>query len=72
MREHNLLPRVLLSQDNGWYSVGEPGGGDFQSYTALFTEFVPALKEEGFTDEEIRQLVVVNPAEAFRIRVRGA
>lgn len=70
MREHDLLHRVLLSHDNGWYSVGEPEGGDFQPYTPLFTELIPALREEGFTDGEIRQLVVANPASAFAIGVR--
>lgn len=70
MRQRDLLDRVLISQDNGWYSVGEPGGGDFQPYTALCTELLPALREAGFSEDEIRQLVTLNPAEAFRIRVR--
>lgn len=70
MRERGLLHRVLLSHDNGWYSVGEPEGGDVQPYTPLFTELVPALRREGFTDEEIHQLVVTNPASAFATGVR--
>lgn len=70
MREHDLLRRVLLSQDNGWYSVGEPEGGDVQPYIPLFTDLLPALREEGFTSGEIRQLVVTNPASAFSIGVR--
>ncbi len=72
MRERGLLHRVLLSQDNGWYSVGEPGGGEFRGYTPLFTDLVPALEAAGFAEQEIRQLLVTNPAEAFRIRVRAA
>ena len=28
------------------------------------------LKKEGFSDEEIHQLLVLNPAKAFTIRVR--
>ncbi len=67
MREHDLLHRVLLSHDNGWYSVGEPEGGDVQSYTPIFTELIPALRDEGFTNDEIRQLVVTNPANAFAV-----
>lgn len=70
MREEDLLHRVLLSHDNGWYSVGEPNGGDVQPYTPLFTELVPTLREEGFTDEEIHQLIVTNPATAFSSKVR--
>ncbi len=36
-----------------------------------FTEFLPALEAAGFTGEEIHQLIAVNPAEAFTIRVRA-
>ncbi len=71
MRERGLLDRVLVSQDNGWYSVGEPGGGDFQPYTALFTELLPALRRAGFTAAEVDALITVHPAEAFSIRVRS-
>lgn len=70
MKRHRLLSRVLISHDAGWYSVGEPRGGDFRGFTTLFDTFLPALREEGFTDEEIQQLIVENPADAFRIRTR--
>ena len=70
LREHDLLDRVLLSHDNGWYSVGEPGGGDFQPYTALFTALLPALRQAEFTAAEIERLVTANPADAFTVRVR--
>lgn len=71
MQRHDLLHRVLLSQDAGWYHVGEPGGGAFRPYDGLLTELVPALHEAGFSPEELRQMIVVNPAEAFGIRVRA-
>jgi phosphotriesterase-related protein len=70
MKARGLLKRVLLSQDAGWYHVGEPGGGNFRPYDTLFTEFVPALRREGFRELEIRQMLVENPREAFTIRVR--
>ena len=54
----------------GWYWVGEPQGGKFRRYTALFDTFVPALKKEGFTDVEINQLLVTNPKESLMIKVR--
>ena len=38
-----LLGRILVSQDAGWYHVGEPGGGSYRGYTSLFTDFVPLL-----------------------------
>ncbi len=70
MRRQRLLNRVLVSQDAGWYSVGEPGGGDFRSLTSVFDLFLPALREAGFSEQEIETLTVRNPADAFRIRVR--
>ncbi|CAN5868128.1 aryldialkylphosphatase [soil metagenome] len=71
LKEANLLGQVLLSHDAGWYSVGEPGGGDFRSYETLFQDFIPLLQETGFTGAEIRQLTVENPQRAFTVRVRG-
>lgn len=70
MRTNRLLTRVLISQDAGWYSVGEPGGGDFRTYTSLFESFLPALRNAGVSEEEIDLLTSRNPADAYRIRVR--
>jgi phosphotriesterase-related protein len=56
------LRRVLVSQDAGWYHVGEPGGGDFRPYTFLFEALVPALREAGLTEADVRTLLVANPA----------
>lgn len=70
MKQANLLNRVLISQDAGWYHVGEPGGGTFRPFDSLFVEFLPALKAAGLTDAEIRQLTVENPANAFTIALR--
>jgi phosphotriesterase-related protein len=70
MKDRDLLGRVLVSHDAGWYSVGEPGGGTFRPYLAMFERFLPALQKAGFTADEIRRLTVENPAQAFTIRVR--
>ena len=70
MREANLLHRVLLSQDAGWYHVGEAGGGEYRGYDFLLTTFVPALKAAGFSPAECKQLLVSNPQQALTIRVR--
>jgi phosphotriesterase-related protein len=65
MREEGLLGSVLVSQDAGWYHVGEPGGGEFRPYDTLFTAFVPALRAAGFGDADVRQLLVDNPRRAL-------
>lgn len=64
-KAQGLLNHVLVSQDAGWYHVGEPGGGQFRPYTTLFSDFIPGLKSAGFPDAEVRQLLVENPRRAL-------
>ena len=70
MKENNMLGKVLLSHDAGWYHPGEEKGGEYRGYTTLFKKLIPLLKNENFSKKEIHQLLVSNPAEAFAIRVR--
>ncbi len=70
MRSKGLLHRVLVSHDAGWYHVGEPGGGRFRPYTTLYRKLLPELRRRGWTDAEVHQLTVANPAEAFAVRRR--
>jgi phosphotriesterase-related protein len=70
MKENSLLHKTLISQDSGWYWIGEPDGGTFRSYTAIFENFIPALKKEVFTANEINQLLVINPRESLMVKVR--
>jgi phosphotriesterase-related protein len=65
------LERVLVSQDAGWYHVGEPGGGTYRPHTFLFDAFVPTLRARGLGEDGVRTLLVRNPAEAFAIRRRA-
>jgi phosphotriesterase-related protein len=67
-KENGILDRVLLSHDAGWYSPGEPNGGDFIGFTALFDELIPLLKEKGFTQKELDLMLIKNPAKAFSIK----
>ncbi len=62
------LGRVLISQDAGWYHVGEASGGRYRPHTTLFDAFLPALRARGLGDPEIRTLLVDNPARAFAVR----
>jgi predicted metal-dependent phosphotriesterase family hydrolase len=70
LRENNLLNKVLLSHDAGWYHPGEENGGEYRGYTTLFEKLVPALRYENFSEKEIKQILVLNPAKAFEIGVR--
>lgn len=70
MKDNKLLNRVLLSHDAGWYHPGEENGGEIRGYTTLFEKLIPLLKDEKYTEDEINQILVNNPAEAFTIKVR--
>jgi phosphotriesterase-related protein len=70
LRDHGLLDHALVSQDAGWYSVGEPNGGKFRPFDTLFTGFIPALRGKGFTQAQIDVLLVGNPARAFALGKR--
>ena len=72
MKAQGQLGRVLVSHDAGWYRVGEPGGGQFRPFDTLFTAFIPALRTAGFTEQEIRQLLVDNPRDALAASPGGA
>lgn len=72
LAEAGHLDRVLLSHDAGWYHVGEPGGGTFRPFDTLFTQFLPALEREGFSENDLRRLIVSHPADAFTVKVRKA
>lgn len=67
LKAAGVLNRILISHDSGWYSVGEPDGGDFNGYTAIFNYLVPALQKAGFSNRDVELLLVKNPAQAFAL-----
>ena len=60
--------QLLLSQDAGWYNVGQEHGGDIVPWDWLPREFVPMLTAAGASEEQIEKLMVGNPARAFAVR----
>ena len=60
MAGKGLLGRTLVSQDAGWYHVGEPGGGNYRGYTLLYTDFLPKLDPA-----QVPTLMWENPRAAF-------
>ncbi len=70
MKENDLLDQVLVSQDSGWYNVGDPNGGNVKPYTCIHTKFIPLLQQNGFTPGELERIFRINPAKAFTIKVR--
>lgn len=68
MKQWGRLKQVLLSHDGNSFRAG--GKRPMRGYTALFTEFLPLLRNEGFTQQEIRWMTVENPARAYTVEVR--
>jgi len=61
MAEAGLLGNTLVSQDAGWFQPGQSSQEKFRGYTSIFTEFLPRLRERGFGQAGIDQLLVENP-----------
>ena len=59
---------LLLSQDSGWYWVGQQNGGEVRNFNYLSDVFLPALHSGGISEATIRKLTVENPANAFATR----
>jgi phosphotriesterase-related protein len=70
LAEAGFLGRTLLSQDAGWYHVGEPGGGQYRGYEYLLAGFIPALEKSGMARTDIRKLLEDNPRSALTIGFR--
>lgn len=66
--DRGLEDKILISQDAGWYNVGQKDGGQVRPYHLLFTEFIPLLLEKGIDEVIIDKLLVKNPASALNIR----
>lgn len=73
MKAAGLLDNVLISHDAGWFDPAKPQGGsaDFKEYTIVFEHLVPGLQKQGFSGDEIAQLIEFNPAKAFSVEVRS-
>jgi len=60
--------QLLISQDAGWYNVGEPNGGNIVAWDWMPLKFIPILQAAGGTDAQITTLLTTNPIHAFTIR----
>lgn len=74
IKDKNLLHKALISQDAYW-SVEQKENGEIgferhgSDYTAILVKLVDSLKLNGFSQTEIDQLFIANPAEAYKIDV---
>ena len=66
--ENGFENQLLLSQDSGWYHVGEKGGGNIRPYSYLVRNFIPLMLESGFSRELIDKILIENPARALQLQ----
>ncbi|MFW6007186.1 MAG: phosphotriesterase family protein [Bacillota bacterium] len=65
--DSGLEDKILLSQDAGWYDVGNEPENEKQPYTIIFDYFLPEAKKAGITSEIINKIMIDNPAVAFAL-----
>jgi phosphotriesterase-related protein len=63
--EAGKATQLLLSHDRGWYDPAQPAGGVPKPFTHLTDVMLPLLRQRGVADDTIRQLMVINPFEAY-------
>lgn len=69
LRENGAGERILLSQDTGWYNVGQPNGGKINSYHHLLTDFLPYARQTGLDAQWLEQCITRHPYQAMRLRM---
>lgn len=67
MLEWGFEDQLLLSQDAGWFHVGEPNGGAVRPYTDIVDSFIPRLRDAGVDDNQVYKLFVQNPRDALSV-----
>jgi phosphotriesterase-related protein len=70
LKSEGYLNQTLISHDAGWFDPDQEDGGEFRGYTDIFTHLIPALKNNGFSEEDINQLIIENPKKAYTVKVK--
>ncbi|QIA10034.1 phosphotriesterase [Draconibacterium halophilum] len=69
-KENGILDKILISHDSGWYDP-QKENQTIKPFTNIFKKLYPELKTHGFTDDEFKLLISVNPAKAFSMEIRN-
>lgn len=70
LKKENVLHKILISHDAGWYDPGQENGGNYRGYIDIFDYLIPALKKNGFSQEDIDLLLIKNPQMAYAVNIR--
>ena len=69
-KRNGILDRILISHDSGWYDP-QKENQTIRPFTNIFKKLYPELRSHGFTDDEFKLLITVNPSKAFSIEIRN-
>jgi phosphotriesterase-related protein len=67
MLEKGYGDNLLLSQDAGWYNVGQPKGGNIKSFSYIVKDFIPLMLKSGIDQNTIDKFMITNPALALQV-----
>lgn len=70
-KRNGILDRILISHDSGWYDP-QKENQTIKPFTNIFKQLYPELKSHGFTDDEFKLLISINPSKAFSIEIRNS
>lgn len=72
LKQHNYLSQTLISADCNWQWKSNilklkdcQFAGAEKNYAYVFEFIIPALKNESYTDDNINQMLVINPKKIF-------
>ncbi len=68
-KQNGILNRILISHDAGWYDP-QKESQNIKPYTNIFRILYPVLKSKGFSEDEFKMLISVNPSNAYAIKLR--
>lgn len=68
-KKNGILDRVLISHDAGWFDP-QKETQTIKPFTNIFKQLLPELRSHGFTEDEIKLLLRVNPSKVFSIEIR--
>jgi len=70
-KQNGILNRILISHDAGWYDP-QKEKQNIKPYTNIFRKLYPELKSKGFSEDEFKLLISVNPSKAYAIKLRNS
>lgn len=71
--ERGWVNQLMISHDNScYYDVQPMHQLEFPTYTEVIVDFLPKLRERGITEEQVTQMMIINPRDLFATIGKGS